>query len=88
MTYVIRSMTTTDAPECAPYHCYLAWPEQRLNAWWTTYQSSAQRFATIGEAEAEWRRINIDRRGRVDIAPLHHPIPVWDAIHHQPEDRA
>ncbi len=88
MTYVIRSMSTSDwdgRNPVVPYHCYLAWPEQRAGAWWTTYHSSAQRFATIEEAEAEWRRIGLEKRGRIDIAPLHHPVPVWDAIHHQPE---
>jgi len=85
MTYVIRSMSTTDMPECRPYHCYLAWPEHRLRAWWTTSLSSAQRFDTLEAAEAEWRRIGIDDLGCRDIAPLNHPVPVWDAIHHQPE---
>lgn len=88
MTYVIRSMSTSDwngRDPVVPYHCYLAWPEHRGRAWWTTSLSSAQRFDTLEAAEAEWRRIGIDDLGCRDIAPLNHPVPVWDAIHHQPE---
>lgn len=88
MTYVIRSMSTTDwngRDPVVPYHCYLAWPEQRQGAWWTTYPSSAMRFDTMEEAEAEWKRIGLEKYGRRDIAPLNHPVPVWDAINYQPE---
>lgn len=88
MTYVIRSMSTTDwngRDPVVPYHVYLAWPEQRLGAWWTASPSSAMRFDTLEAAEEEWRRINLDKRGRRDIAPIDCKVPVWDAINHQPE---
>lgn len=88
MTYVIRSMSTSDwngRDPVVPYHCYLAWPEQRVNAWWTTSAASAHRFATLEAAEAEWRRIGLDKLGRRDIAPIDCKVPVWEAINHQPE---
>jgi hypothetical protein len=87
MTYVIRSMSTSDwngRDPVVPYHVYLLQPQARRGAYWSTC-GEIMRFDTLEEAEAEWRRINIDKRGRTDIAPLKHPVPVWDAIHHQPE---
>jgi hypothetical protein len=87
MTYVIRSMSTTDwngRDPVVPYHVYLLQPQARRGAYWSTC-GEIMRFDTLEEAEEEWRRINIDKRGRTDIAPLKHPVPVWDAIHHQPE---
>jgi hypothetical protein len=87
MKYVIRSMSTTDAPNCVPYHCFLAWPEHRNWAWWTASEASAMRFGSIEEAEEEWDRLNLSSRegSRSDIAPLHHPTPVWKETFHRPK---
>lgn len=88
MTYVIRSMTTTDwngRDPVTPYHIYLMKPEHRRGAYWTPYGQQIMRFETLEEAEAEWRRIKLDKLGRRDIAPIDCKVPVWEAINHQPE---
>lgn len=86
--FVIRSMSTTDwngRDPVVPYHVYLMKPEHRAGAYWTTYGQQIMRFDTMEEAEAEWKRIGLEKYGRRDIAPLNHPVPVWDAINYQPE---
>jgi hypothetical protein len=88
MTYVIRSMSTSDwngRDPVVPYHIYLMKPEKRRGAYWSTYMLDAMKFDSIEAAEAEWHRSRIDGRGRTDIAPINHPVPVWDAIHYKPE---
>ncbi len=89
MTYVIRSMSTTDwngRDPVVPYHIYLMRPEHRRGAYWTSYGNEIMKFDTLEAAEDEYRRLWPEKRlGRTDIAPLGHPVPVWDAIHHQPE---
>ena len=87
MTYVIRSMSTTDwngRDPVVPYHVYLLQPQARRGAYWATY-GEIMHFDTLEAAEEEWKRLGFDKRGRRDIAPLNHPVPVWDAINHQPE---
>jgi hypothetical protein len=89
MTYVIRSMSTSDwngRDPVVPYHIYLMRPEHRRGAYWTPYGSEIMKFDTLEAAEDEFRRLwPQGKQGRTDIAPLGHPVPVWDAIHHQPE---
>lgn len=89
MKYVIRSMSTSDwdgRNPVIPYHIYLMKPHRRAYAWWTASGDDIMHFDTLEAAEAEWRKLWPDgRMGRCDIAPLNHPVPVWDAIHHQPE---
>lgn len=88
MTYVIRSMTTSDyngRDPVTPYHIYLMKPEHRRGAFWTPYGQQIMRFDTLEAAEAEWRRIGLDKLGRRDIAPIDCKVPVWEAINHQPE---
>lgn len=88
MTYVIRSMSTSDyngRDPVTPYHIYLMKPEHRQGACWTPYGQQIMRFDTLEAAEAEWRRINLDKCGRRDIAPTDCKVPVWEAINYQPE---
>lgn len=88
MTYVIRSMSTTDwngRDPVVPYHVYLMPTHKRNGAWWTTSSMDVMLFPTIEDAEAEWFRLGLHLKGgRCDIAPLRYPVPVWDAIHHKP----
>ena len=87
MAYVIRSMSTTDmrpGVPVVPYHVYLMPREKRLGAWWST-EFHAQRFETLEEAEAEWRRSFPNKvLGTQDIAPVDCAVPVWEAKHHVP----
>lgn len=86
--FVIRSMTTTDwngRDPVTPYHVFLMKPHARRGAYWTSIGPEIMMFDTLEEAEAEWLRLFPDgRQGRTDIAPLNHPVPVWDEIHHRP----
>lgn len=87
--FVIRSMSTTDwngRDPVVPYHVYLMKPEHRRGAYWTRCGMEIMQFSTLEEAEAEWKRIGLEKYGRRDIAPLNHPVPVWDAINYQPDD--
>jgi len=89
--FVIRSMSTTDwnnysRDPVVPYHVYLMKPEHRAGAYWTSFGRQIMVFATVEEAEAEWLRLFPEgRKGRTDIAPLGHPVPVWEALYHRPE---
>ncbi len=86
--FVIRSMSTSDwngRDPVTPYHVYLLHPQARRGAYWATC-GSIMVFATIEEAEAEWLRLFPEgRKGCTDIAPLRHPVPVWEALYHRPE---
>lgn len=71
MTFVIRSMTTTDANQrepIRPYHIFLRHREDRASAWWGGAHE-AMRFDTEAAAQAE-----IDRCAplleRAEIAPV------------------
>jgi len=96
--FVIRSMSTGDwngRDPVVPYHVYLMKPEHRAGAYWTSFGRQIMVFATMEEAEAEWLRLFPEGRpgnvwphhgdGRTDIAPLGHPVPVWEALYHRPE---
>ena len=86
--FVIRSMSTTDwngRDPVVPYHVYLMKPEHRAGAYWTSYGRQIMHFDTLEAAEAEWKRIGLEKYGRRDIAPIDCKVPVWDAINHQPE---
>ena len=90
MKYVIRSMSTSDyngRDPVIPYQIFLLPREQRRGAYWA--RSGAQIFDTLEEAEADWLRIWPEGKclGSMDIAPLGHPVPVWEEIHYQPQAR-
>ena len=54
MTYVIRSMSTTDwngRDPVVPYHVYLLQPQARRGAYWSTC-GEIMLFDTLEEAEA------------------------------------
>lgn len=62
MSFVIRSMSTTDyvaagygRPEQkpVPYHVYLVPVANRAGAWWRNWIGDAQKFDTMEEAQAE-----------------------------------
>lgn len=89
--FVIRSMSTSDwngRDPVVPYHCFLMRPEKRGAAWWSSSMCDAMRFPDQDAAEREWRRLFVGRvLGRQDIAPVGHPVPVWEAFYYQPERR-
>jgi len=66
------------------HHVYLLQPQARRGAYWATY-GEIMRFDTLEAAEAEWKRIGLEKYGRRDIAPIDCKVPVWDAINYQPE---
>lgn len=70
MAFVIRAMSTTDLPECRPYHTYLLPPERRVRAYWTAHQYEAQQFPTALDATMEALRA---LSGNWDVAPLNDP---------------
>lgn len=89
MTFTIRSMSTTNASHNAaptPYHLFLLPSGKRASAWWTPSPVYAAKFATLEEAEAEWRRSfgNKEIYGRQDIAPLDCATPIWEGLNHIP----
>jgi hypothetical protein len=80
--YVVRSMSTTDMPECKPYHVYLMPSHKRTGAYWTSGLWDAQRFDTPQEAEAEIARSLKDWNGKPDhrsqIVPEdHRHVPTY-----------
>lgn len=59
MTFVIRSMTTTDSVRGSkprPYHIYLKPRTHRNSAWWTSSLWDCECFSTLELALAEARR--------------------------------
>lgn len=80
MSFVIRSMSTTDyrpadrfGPEQkpVPYHIYLMVPEKRASAWWSRSMLDAMKFSTEDEAKAEFDRLFGDKPdyAKPEIAP-------------------
>lgn len=81
MSFVIRSMSTTDyvragygRPEQKPepYHVYLMPAHKRGGAWWTRSSFDAQVFATEAEAQAEFDRLFAETEwyAQPQVAPL------------------
>lgn len=59
MTFVIRSMSTTDASageQIRPYHVYLLPREKRARAWWTASLHLAWKFDSHADALDEVER--------------------------------
>lgn len=82
MSYIIRSMTTTDYtmhnPIVRPYHIFLLKREKRSGAFWSTSLRDAQTFATQEEAIEEINRYNLSS---AQIVPADQPnqLPAyWD----------
>ncbi len=78
--FVIRSMSTTDY-RCAgyglpeqkpvPYHIYLAKPEKRGSAWWTTSLNDLARYETEADAQAEYDRLFAEEKySKPQIVPV------------------
>jgi hypothetical protein len=74
--FVIRSMSTTNLPECRPYHIYLKPVAKRAGAYWASIYD-AERFDSF-EAAVEAARSKIDG---FDIVPEDHKdLPTyWEA---------
>jgi len=78
--FVIRSMSTTDyrvagygqaEQKPVPYHIYLAKPERRGGAWWTTSLNDMARYETEADAQAEYDRLFAgEKYSKPQIAPL------------------
>lgn len=95
MSYVIRSMSTTDCVDGlspSPYHVLLMKPEERTQrgAFWGRMLCDAMTFDTIEEAEAEWlRHWPADHPGRQDIVKVDDMLDgivpaVWEEMQHRP----
>jgi hypothetical protein len=78
--FVIRSMTTTNLPECRRYHVFLLPRLERGGAWWTDSPYRAETFASAADARAELERLG-SRAADAQIAPVGAPeFPnYWDA---------